>query len=69
METDYELRLAGLFDRAVHLFEGDTAAATVWLRSPAKALGNKVPLELAKTEIGARAVEDLIGRLEFGVYS
>ncbi|MBI3411887.1 MAG: DUF2384 domain-containing protein [Planctomycetes bacterium] len=26
-------------------------------------------MELAESEIGARAVEDLIGRLEFGVYS
>ena len=34
-----------------------------------KALGEKVPLELLVTELGAREVEALIGRLEHGVFS
>lgn len=58
-----------LAQKALELFDGDASAAAAWLHRPAKALGNKSPLELAGTEIGARAVEDLIGRLEFGVYS
>ena len=69
LESERLVRLAGLFDKAVGLFEGDAGAAAAWLRGPAKALGNRRPLELATTEQGARAVEDLIGRLEFGVYS
>jgi uncharacterized protein (DUF2384 family) len=32
-------------------------------------LDQQAPLEFARTEIGARDVEDLIGRLEFGVFS
>jgi uncharacterized protein (DUF2384 family) len=28
-----------------------------------------VPLDFAKTEIGAREVENLLGRIEYGVYS
>jgi putative toxin-antitoxin system antitoxin component (TIGR02293 family) len=68
LESERLVRLAGLFDKAVELFEGDPTTALIWLRTPAKALGNQSPLELAQTEIGARAVEDLIGRLEFGVY-
>jgi uncharacterized protein (DUF2384 family) len=28
-----------------------------------------VPLDYAETEIGAREVEDLLGRIEYGVYS
>ena len=69
LESERLVRLAGLFDKTVALFEGDAGAAVTWLRRPAKALGNRRPLDLAKTEQGARAVEDLIGRLEFGVYS
>jgi putative toxin-antitoxin system antitoxin component (TIGR02293 family) len=68
-ESERLVRLADLFDKAVALFEGDAAAATAWLQSANKGLGNQVPLDFAETEIGARAVEDLIGRLEFGVYS
>jgi uncharacterized protein (DUF2384 family) len=32
-------------------------------------LGHATPLALADTEFGAREVEDLLGRLEHGVYS
>jgi uncharacterized protein (DUF2384 family) len=28
-----------------------------------------VPLDYAETEIGAREVENLLGRIEYGVYS
>jgi putative toxin-antitoxin system antitoxin component (TIGR02293 family) len=68
-ESERLVRLASLFDKAVHLFEGDDVAAVNWLRTPNKALGNQSPLLLAESEVGARAVEDLIGRLEYGVYS
>jgi uncharacterized protein (DUF2384 family) len=32
-------------------------------------LGDVAPLEMAATETGAREVENLIGRLEHGVFS
>jgi putative toxin-antitoxin system antitoxin component (TIGR02293 family) len=62
-------RLAELFDKTVHLFEGNADSALAWLRSANKALGESTPLALAQTASGAQAVEDLIGQLEFGVYS
>ena len=40
-----------------------------WLSSPQRALGGSTPLSLARTEVGAGLVEDLIGRLEHGVFS
>ena len=69
LESERLARLAGLFDKAVELFEGNGVRALTWLRAPSKALGSEPPLTLAETELGARAVEDLIGRLEYGVYS
>jgi putative toxin-antitoxin system antitoxin component (TIGR02293 family) len=69
LESERLARLAELVDRAVELFEGDGGAALAWLRAPSKALGKLSPLTLAETEQGARAAEDLIGRLEYGVYS
>lgn len=56
-----------VFDRAVELFQGDEAAASQWLQSPAPALGNVAPLVMAETEDGAREVENLIGRISHGV--
>jgi putative toxin-antitoxin system antitoxin component (TIGR02293 family) len=61
-------RSARLYTLAVNAFE-DPQAASRWMKAPQRALGNAVPLDLAKTDIGAREVETLLGRLEHGVYS
>lgn len=66
-ESDRVWRASLIFDMVVDLFEGDVSAARQWLQSPQKALGGKTPLEFASTGVGAREVEDLIGRLEHGV--
>jgi putative toxin-antitoxin system antitoxin component (TIGR02293 family) len=66
-ESDRVWRACAIFDMAVDLFEGDAAAARRWLVTPQSGLGGEIPLELAATEVGAREVENLIGRLEYGV--
>jgi putative toxin-antitoxin system antitoxin component (TIGR02293 family) len=68
-ESERLFRLVDLYEKAVGLFEGNPLAARNWLQSPNRGLGHISPLALATSEIGARAVEDLIGRLEHGVYS
>ncbi len=68
-ESERLLRLSFLFEQAVDLFDGDVDAAREWLEKPSKGLGGQTPLQLAETEIGAREVENLIGRLEHGVFS
>ena len=42
---------------------------TQWLRRPNRALGGAVPLLLLDTDIGANQVNDVLGRLEHGVFS
>jgi putative toxin-antitoxin system antitoxin component (TIGR02293 family) len=68
-ESERLLRISAIFEDAVDLFEGDVAAAASWLNTPRKALGDRTPLAYARTEPGAREVEDLIGRLEHGIFS
>lgn len=68
-ESEKLLRLSYIFEQAVSLFEGDVKAAVAWLKSPKRALSYTAPLTYARTEIGARQVEDLIGRLEQGVFA
>ncbi len=68
-ESERLLRVATLFDQAVVLFEGDVEAARAWLLTPRAELDQLSPLDFARTEIGAREVEDLIGRLEQGVFT
>jgi len=68
-ESERLLRAARLFQKAIELFEGDAAAARTWLTTSNRALSGKRPIDLARTEPGAREVENLIGRLEHGVFT
>ena len=53
--------------KALELFEGDFDGAKVWLFGPLPGLAGHAPIDFAKTEVGAREVENLIGRLEHGI--
>ncbi len=66
--SDRLMRYARLYWLSVHFFDGNTTAGSDWLKRPARALEGQTPLDYAETEMGAREVEDLIGRLEYGVY-
>lgn len=68
-ESDRLLRAARIFAKAIALFEGDVYGAAEWLSSPLHALGGAIPTDFAKTDIGAREVENVIERLEHGVYT
>ncbi len=68
-ESERLLRLALVFEKTVDLFEGNADAARDWLNTSNKALAGESPLAMVETEIGAREVEDLIGRLEHGVFA
>jgi len=68
-ESERLLRVSTVFEKAVELLEGDVAGAVTWLTSPRRALGYQTPLAYSRTELGAREVENLIGRLEHGVFS
>lgn len=68
-ESERLLRISSVFEKSLELFDGDLDAAVHWLTTKKKALNNQQPLSYARTEVGARAVEDLLGRLEHGVFS
>jgi putative toxin-antitoxin system antitoxin component (TIGR02293 family) len=46
---------------------GSMENALQWLRGGQRALGGRAPFELLGTDPGAEAVEDLLGRIEYGV--
>jgi putative toxin-antitoxin system antitoxin component (TIGR02293 family) len=68
LESERVYRIGALFDRAKEVL-GNRDEARRWFKAGARALGGTAPLEYADTEIGAREVEDLLGRLEHGVFS
>ncbi len=67
-ESEKLVRYQRLLKKAEDVF-GDGKSAREWLRHKQAGLGKAVPLDFARTEIGAREVENLLGRLEYGVYS
>ncbi len=68
-ESDRLVSVSRLLTQAIELFEEDREKAFRWFVQANRALGNLSPLEMAATETGAREVENLIGRLEHGVFS
>ena len=67
-ESDKVVRFSRLLRQATDLF-GDIEKARAWLKHPQYGLGGAVPLDYARTEAGAREVENLLGRMKYGVYS
>lgn len=68
VESDRVVRFARLLGKAAFVMESIEAGRR-WIRSPQVGLGGAIPLEYAETEVGAREVENLLGRIEYGVYS
>lgn len=67
-ESDRLYRLARIAAQAVGVLGTDEKAA-MWLRRPNRALNGEVPLALLDTDLGARQIEDVLGRIEHGVVS
>lgn len=66
IESDRLFRLARLYAITVKVLDDESSAAE-WLKRPQWGLGGITPLEMAITEIGAKEVENLLGRIEFSV--
>jgi putative toxin-antitoxin system antitoxin component (TIGR02293 family) len=62
------VRLAVLYLKAEETI-GDPELAKQWMQTPRLVFDGKTPLEMAETEVGAREVEDLLLRIEHGVFS
>ena len=68
-EAERLVRLARIVELATELHEGNRQQAARWLESPSRVFSGETPIDRAVTEVGARDVESLIGRLEHGVYT
>ena len=65
-ESERLERLARVTALAEDTWEDDDLAHE-FLRSPQPQLGNARPLDLARSELGARQIEELLMKLEFGL--
>lgn len=67
-ETDKALRLKRIATLAERVF-GDRLKANRWLRKPKPSLNGETPLAFLASENGARLVEDMLGRIEHGIFA
>lgn len=64
-ESDRLYRLARIVALADE-FLGDHETAIRWLKRPNRALGGVAPVAALDTELGARQVENILGRIAYG---
>ncbi len=68
VESDRLYRIAYIAHIASATF-GGLEPSRVWLSRANRALGGVTPLSLLDTDIGCRQVEDVLSRLNYGIYS
>ena len=68
VESDRAARMARIYANAVEMIGGEEKAIQ-WLATPNRALGGEKPLDQLDTDMGAHMVEDILGRIAYGVYS
>ena len=66
--SDRLLRAGRVFDHARAVFDNDRDAVA-WFSMPNHALSGEAPLSLMDTDAGVRQVDDVLTRIEFGVYA
>jgi putative toxin-antitoxin system antitoxin component (TIGR02293 family) len=62
------LSLADLYSYGYEVFE-DEDSFNRWMFRPNQALGGKIPFELISNQFGREEIKNIIGRIEYGVYS
>ena len=67
-ESDKLARLVRIFDHAVRVFDG-MERARIWLDEPKQRFGGRTPIELLRTEFGARMVDEFLGQIEYGMFA
>lgn len=67
-ESERVVRFARLFGLAMEVFESKDASRE-WLKAENPGTAGESPLSYADTEFGAREVENLMGRIDHGVFS
>jgi putative toxin-antitoxin system antitoxin component (TIGR02293 family) len=67
-ESDKLARVVRVFDHALAVFDSiDRARA--WLNAPKKRFDGRTPLDMLRTDIGGRLVEEMLGQIEYGMFA
>ena len=67
-ESDKLARLVRVFDQAVTVF-GTVEQARSWLSKPKKRFDLRTPLQMLRTDVGGRMVEEMLGQIDEGMFA
>ena len=67
-EPDFQSVPPALMAHAVDTF-GDPMKARAWLTTPNPVLSNLQPIEIARTSDGLARVEEVLTRIDYGIFS
>jgi putative toxin-antitoxin system antitoxin component (TIGR02293 family) len=66
-ESERLVRLSRVLAEAKRVL-GSAEKARSWVLKPNRALGGAIPLQMLRTDIGANAVFEELGRIDYGVF-
>jgi putative toxin-antitoxin system antitoxin component (TIGR02293 family) len=67
-ESDKLARLVRVYDITLRVF-GDPDKALRWLNKPKHRFDERTPLQMLRTEVGGRMVENMLGQIEHGMFA
>jgi len=67
-QSERIIGLDALYNQGLEVFQ-DKSKLNGWLNTPNKALGGKVPYDVMDNQFGREEVLNLLGRIQWGVYS
>ena len=67
-ESDKLVRLVRVYDLAVRVL-GDKEKALYWLSEPKKRFDGRTPVQMLRTDLGGRMVEEVLGQILYGMFA
>jgi putative toxin-antitoxin system antitoxin component (TIGR02293 family) len=67
-ESDKLVRLIRVYDQAVRVL-GEKKKALYWLSEPKKRFENRTPIQMLRTDLGGRMVEEMLGQIYYGMFA
>lgn len=68
-QADWEARITFVTSRSKQVFSSRPGYSGEWLCTPNPALRGRTPLQAVSTDSEFRAVEDLLAKIEHGMYA
>ena len=67
-ESDKLVRLIRVYDQALRVL-GEREKVLYWLSEPKKRFEERTPIQMLRTDLGGRMVEEMLGQIYYGMFA